>query len=144
MSHPGVMDQERSYALLLNQHDKAFCRIQTVNGTIRRGVNTVRMTSIPSIDASALRLAQLVTVEQTGDHSDSCSGMSPSSAPVNSFQRASTGGRDCCVADHHVTLLPEAHGPIHLFILRLSSFVPLIPRQSRGSPAVTQPAGGSE
>jgi hypothetical protein len=34
-----------------------------------RGVNAVRMTSIPSIDASALRLAQPVTVERTGDHS---------------------------------------------------------------------------
>src|SRR4051794_28292158 len=68
MSHPGVMGQERSYALLLNQHDKAFCRTQTANGTIRRGVNAARMTSIPSIDASALRLAQLVTIEQTGDH----------------------------------------------------------------------------
>ncbi len=31
MSHPDIMGQECSYALFLNQHDKAFCT-QTVNG----------------------------------------------------------------------------------------------------------------
>jgi len=51
-------------------------------------------------------------------HTDSCSRIDPRSAAV---QRASTGGRDFCVA----TLLPKARGSIHLFILRFSSFVHL-------------------